>query len=260
MSIQVYRPVKSNRVGQRFGESKACALALPSGKLAFPYKVVSKKNNKCPVGYVSLYEALGSKGHAGEDYGANHREPIHFDIDAKDMDGNPMEWEVMGGYSPSTGHNILIRSLKPVKLENAPVAEGASLNLIQRMYERLGGGVHLMRFYGHMDEPTHLKNRQKIKFGDKVGLSGTTGMSSGVHVHRHLLVCGTNDENPFFYLDGDSHYKGRINEEQWFINDFAFEVRTLQERANKLAWQALNLAMQLLAKLRAQQKSNIKSR
>lgn len=231
MSLEIYKPVKG-RMTQKYGESRACALTLPdSDEIAFPCKVISKpKNGKCPTGYTSLYEALGLKGHAGEDFCTTKREPQYFDIYAEDQQGNEVEWEIMKTNSPSAGHGILIRSLKPIPLKKAPEQAGASLNLTKRQYDRLGGAVHLMRYYGHFDEASNLRDRQVIKCGDKVGLSGTTGLSSGVHVHRHLMVCGTNEMNPFFYLDGDSDMKGRINEQEWYDDTFVLDALKVKKK------------------------------
>ena len=212
--MRIYRPVKTDRISQRYGENNVCAKIHTDGKPILPFKIVNKTNGSCPNGFKDFYKLLGLRGHAGTDFVADKREPVYFDIDAG------VEWEAIPTFSATAGHGVLIRSLEPIPLDEAPVVEGATFNLIKRQYEELGGKVHLMRYYGHFDEATHLTSRQRVKFGDKVGLAGTSGASTGVHVHRHLFVCGPNDQNPFFYLDGDSDMKGRIDEDQWFENRF----------------------------------------
>lgn len=233
--MQIYRPVKTNRITQHFGENNACARVDDNGNAIIPYQIVTKSGTTCPSGYKGLYELLGMKGHAGIDFDAKRREPIYFDID---IDG--IEWEAQPIYSESGGYGVLIRSKQPIPLDKAPEMPGASLNLVKRQYDALGG-VHLMRYYGHLDEATHLKSRQSVKFGDFVGLAGTTGASSGVHVHRHLVVCGPNVQNPFFYLDGDSDYKGRIDESEWLKEDFARDVFLAKEEAKKAILKAREL-------------------
>lgn len=240
--MHIYRPVKTNRITQRFGENNACARVDDSGNAITPYQIVTKSGATCPSGYKGLYELLGMKGHAGIDFKASKREPIYFDID---IDG--IDWEAQPIYSESGGYGVLIRSLQPVPLDKAPDMPGATLNLVKRQYEANNGAVHLMRYYGHMDEATHLKSRQRVKFGDFVGLAGTSGASSGVHVHRHLVVCGPNTQNPFFYLDGDSDYKGRIDETEWLKEDFAREVFLAKENAKIAILKAKELIKQVLA-------------
>lgn len=239
--MKIYRPIKTNNITQKFGENNVCTELLPSGEPVVPFRTTNKKNGKCPDGYDSLYETLGVVGHAGTDFKAWKGEPIYFDIDAYDANGKAIEWEAFPQSSVSGGYGILIRSRQPIELKKAPIAPGASLNLIERQYTQLGGAVHLMRYYGHMDKPTHLKTGDKVKFGQKVGVSGTTGASTGVHVHRHLLVCGTNEVNPWFYLDGDSDYKGRIDESSWFENEYVLDVIKVKKKALSAILKALEL-------------------
>ena len=212
--MKIYRPIRTDRLTQKYGEDNVCALKNSDGKIKMPSVTINKPSGGCPAGYGSLYQLLGTKGHSGTDFAANHREPIYFDIDAG------VEWEVMSLFSATGGHGVLVRSKEPIPLDKAPNQPGALLNLSKRQYDALGGRVHLMRYYGHMNEATTLKNNSKVELGDFIGYAGTSGASTGTHVHRHLLVCGTNEVNPFFYLDGDSDYKGRIDEDEFFENVF----------------------------------------
>lgn len=52
--------------------------------------------------------------------------------------------------------------------------------------------------YGHMSKVL-VKAGQSVKQGEKIGLSGNTGVSSGPHVHFEILVGGS-QVNPFTYL------------------------------------------------------------
>jgi len=92
-----------------------------------------------------------------------------------------------------------------------------------------------------------MQKGQSIKLGQKVGLAGNSGLGTGVHLHRHLLVCSENENAPFFYLDGDSDYKGRIDEDKWFINEYAGnQIEQLQLRVINLANQAITLLRKMI--------------
>ena len=52
--------------------------------------------------------------------------------------------------------------------------------------------------YGHMSKVL-VRAGQSVKQGEKIGLSGNTGVSSGPHVHFEILVGGS-QVNPFTYL------------------------------------------------------------
>lgn len=243
--MKIFRPVKTNRIGQVFGENKACTL-IQDGAPKIPFDTISMPaSGKCPQGYESLYNALGVKGHTGIDFTTYYKEPIYFNVDAKDVNDKDIEWEIMKTYSPSGGYGVLVRSLSPIPQDESPIAEGASLNLIKRQYDTLAGAVHFMFYFGHLAEPSKLKDKSKIKFGSFLGYANSTGASTGNHVHFHMSVCGTNDDSPFFYLDGDSDYKGRLDPIQWFENEEALEVYRLQLKKQALTLKVLLLRLQL---------------
>jgi len=241
--MKVGRPVKTNNITQLFGENKVCT-KVEGGSVVIPYSAISKRDEVCPINYVDLYEALGVKGHTGTDFKAYRGEPIYFDIDAD------VEWECTPTYSGSAGHGILIRSKQPVKLDRCPEVTGASLNMIKRQYKKLGGAVHIMRYFGHMDKATIHKPKTPIKYGQLVGYAGTSGFSTGTHVHRHILV---SDETSWFYIDGDSDYKGRFDETHWFTNTFvgdddnSQQIKGLQLTVIQLATQVISLLEKLIA-------------
>lgn len=223
MSIKIGAPVKTNRLTQGFGENNACVVLDANNEPYKPFRVVNAIQGTCPVGTVSLYNYLGTPGHAGYDYAAYRGEPVHFDIDTGTQN---VEWEAIPIESPEGGVGVLIRSLQPVKLDTAPEMPGASLHLVRQEYERWGGAVHLMRYFGHLTRHNLTQERQRIKTGDIVGFAGDSGATTGVHVHRHLLVVGANNEGPFFYKDGDSDYKGRVREDKYMVNQFIEDVVT----------------------------------
>lgn len=49
--------------------------------------------------------------------------------------------------------------------------------------------MELTSKYGHLKElPTHLKVGDKVNYGDYIGYMGTTGKSTGVHLHHDLFM------------------------------------------------------------------------
>jgi len=55
--------------------------------------------------------------------------------------------------------------------------------------------------YGHLDEIS-VKPGQKVKKGDKIGAMGTTGRSTGVHLHYEVLINGEHvDPLPYVLVD-----------------------------------------------------------
>jgi len=85
------------------------------------------------------------------------------------------------------------------------VHKGADLN------KRTGGGYTLIirhenprlwTVYYHLREPSHLLKGTRVKTGEIIGHTGTTGASTGVHLHfetRRSRQWGT-DENPEKWL------------------------------------------------------------
>ncbi len=60
-------------------------------------------------------------------------------------------------------------------------------------------GYGYRSIYGHLSQVT-VKRGQKVKRGDFIGLSGTTGISSGPHLHYQIELYGSH-VNPLLYFE-----------------------------------------------------------
>ncbi len=60
-------------------------------------------------------------------------------------------------------------------------------------------GYGYRSIYGHLSQVT-VKRGQKVKRGDFIGLSGTTGISSGPHLHYQIDLYGSH-VNPLWYFE-----------------------------------------------------------
>ncbi|MBN1564394.1 MAG: peptidoglycan DD-metalloendopeptidase family protein, partial [Anaerolineae bacterium] len=85
------------------------------------------------------------------------------------------------------------------------------------------GDQTYVTWYGHLSSTTALAG-QFVLAGQKIGIAGTTGFSTGVHLHltlQHIghglsnyVVADVVDPEPYFRLDGGPEF-----EEAWFVND-----------------------------------------
>lgn len=72
-------------------------------------------------------------------------------------------------------------------------------NAVYGNYVRIDHGGGLSTFYGHMKKVT-VKQGQRVSCGESIGIIGSTGKSTGVHLHFEVTVDGTRvDPSP--YLD-----------------------------------------------------------
>lgn len=62
-------------------------------------------------------------------------------------------------------------------------------------------GQSLATRYAHLSSYT-VKKGQQVKEGQLIGYTGTTGKSSGVHLHFEVILAGSR-RNPLVWLDGD---------------------------------------------------------
>lgn len=68
-------------------------------------------------------------------------------------------------------------------------------------------------FYAHMETPAVVVAGQAVKAGEKLGGLGTTGNSTGVHLHLEVRLCNADGS----YRPGTPMPKGRIDPRSWAI-------------------------------------------
>lgn len=114
---------------------------------------------------------------------------------------NPTQGRVFSPFAPSRRHPITgkVQPHNGADVVNAlgtPV-RAAHGGIVRTGYEENGGGHWVIVTSGDVETRyLHLSRRdvkpgQKVKAGDQVGLMGTTGASTGVHLHFEVRVNGT---------------------------------------------------------------------
>lgn len=157
-------------VGQSFGQDDVCCLENDTSK------VVYKTGKTCPVGYVSLYQKLGMKGHTGLDIGSKIGTPIF-----SALEGIVTELQL----EPERGLGISITSEHKYDWE----------------WNGNSGNHQIKHRYWHSSQIL-VKMGQKVKQGDLIALAGMTGYATGPHLHFEIKpVEGTNNvlqDNGFY--------------------------------------------------------------
>lgn len=125
----------------------------------------------------------------------------------------PSVWPVKGWVtshfgpriSPFTGEEALHDGLDIGTAPNTPVQAPAAGTVAAVGFDaKMGNIVNLEHGYGFQTQYGHLakvlvKKGQKVKRGDVIGLVGSTGFSTGPHLH-YLLKVNNQPVNPQFYI------------------------------------------------------------
>lgn len=74
-------------------------------------------------------------------------------------------------------------------------------------------GLRCFTFFAHMAAASELKMGEQVIAGDRIGLLGTTGDSTGVHLHLEIRLM--DDEGD--YLEGTPMSKGRVDPRSYWI-------------------------------------------
>jgi len=207
--MKIYRPVRTNRITQKFGANDACA-KIVGGR----YKVVSAKNNLCPVGYSRFYPLIGLRGHNGQDNKTYHGEPLFFPVDIPGM-----EWYADTEVDPDGGIGVDVISRRPIELQ--------------------GFTAHVKFRFWHL-KSVAVYDGKPVKLGDLLGYCDSTGASSGDHLHWAMKRCD-DEGNTFNTANG---YSGAVDFSPWhepYKDTFVLthigeqkQLATLQHEFNKV--------------------------
>ena len=131
-----------------------------------------------------IYSQFGLKAHCGLDYGVPEGTAVFAPIDGMVKVKN----------SGTAGYGLHVRIRNPHKACEIVL--------------------------GHLSEVL-VTDGQRVSVGDKIGLSGNTGFSTGAHVHEGFRLLKTGDfKNVFGWevLDYNNGYKGYIDHLEFLIN------------------------------------------
>ncbi len=199
MQPRIYRPVKPYYVSQHFGANAPCVtdFGLPTQKV-----IMGNDSATCPIGYEKLYQKFGMPGHNGMDLAAGEQ-----NIYAA-MDGTVIEKQTV----PARGLGLGI--------------------LTDEQYDLGEFGEHYISLrYWHL-KTFYVEVGDKVKAGQCIGVSDTTGYSSGNHLHFELQPMDKDAGGHPSPTYGGSHQDGSIiagsiNPEPWIIETYAEDVPKL---------------------------------
>jgi len=201
--MQIYRPIKSNRVTQGFGENKACVLLDKQGMIKYPMSLKPINSiGLCPDGYYSIYKAYGMRGHNGLDIKSYTGEPIYFSCDAS------VEWYAKNEIDGNGGIGVDIISK-----------------------EKIDGEYLKFRFW-HLQKSAVINN-EKVVFGQLIGYADNTGISTASHLHWSMKQCEPNGTAK----NNDNGYLGAIqfDYQDVFVLDVIPKLK-LKIVANNIKW------------------------
>ena len=212
MSFQLKCPVKPYHLNQEFGDNKAC-VSNGNGPIS-SRKVITRVGDTCPLGYTSLYKALGLQGHSGADLRAGHGQTL---------------------YSSCNG------IVEEIQTE---VERGLGVGVItEEKYWFPDGDFNIKVRYWHLMSIA-VKKGQKVQTGDILGLCDNTGASSGDHLHFEVKRVKQNSNGVWYNIDQDNGYNGGIDPIQFMDGTFAVDCRIL------LLTKLLELTKKLLSLIR----------
>lgn len=207
--LELFYPTKPYIVGQKFGESNACV------DIETKKKVLTKTNGTCPVGYTSLYETFGMKGHNGLDSVAHDGSPVYCA-----QDGIVQEVET----EPERGLGIGI--------------------ITDEKYNLGEYGEHYVKIrYWHL-KGFNCVLGDKVSVGQVIGWADNTGFSSGTHLHFEIKPVEKDNQGNWYNTEQTIGYFGAIDPAPFWNNTYSSDWKVISYMINfiiKLQQQIISL-------------------
>lgn len=204
--MNIYRPVKTNSFNQGWGENRAGIRINPATKKAVQPLDIITSVGEYPLGYVSLYNYYGFKGHNGYDLGSWHGE---YTYHSGEYDG----WMITS-HDETGGLGVDI------------VSDEAILKCTEKGCRkthyvkcRYWHGMEVLGFDGKL-----------IKAGEVIMRADNTGASSGDHVHFMPLWCDKDGNT----LHTDNGWKGAFDPTRYYTNRFICDELKMRTIALKM--------------------------
>lgn len=214
MKLELFKPLFPHRINQQFGANLPCVEKRNDISLDKRKIVTGQSDLTCPVGYEKLYPLLGlPKGHNGLDLGAT----------------------IQNIYSSCEG---------VVTEMSVEAARGLGIGITtEQKYEIGNGNIHHIHIrYWHLKE-IKVKAGDRIKVGDLIGITNSTGYSSGNHLHFEIKPVEKNSKGEFYNVYQDNGYYGAIDSLSYISDHYAQEeyVITLKMRVIALLQSLVNI-------------------
>ncbi len=200
-NLIICRPVKTNWISQSYGESKAC-VSIYTGK------IVNKVGDTCTSGHVDFYKSMGMLYHNGIDFVAYYKERVYHSMNFEGWMRTEMD--------NAGGIGVDIVSYEPILQCTEP-----NCNEKHYIKARYWHNTHIT-WWGAILLVTYGVKKYltiKVKMGDNIALAGTTGKSSGVHVHYNPKWC--DKEGNGIHLNNGTY--GAFNPTPYFDNIFVLD-------------------------------------
>lgn len=218
--LKIYRPVKSNYLTQKWGDSKACI--NNAGRV-----VTRMMNGLCPPRFRDFYKSIGlTKGHNGYDFGAYLREAVYVPV------MYPAWYRFDKDNAGGLGVDIVSKE---------PLLKCTEPNCSKMHYIKV-------RLW-HNDQVIGYE-RKNLSAGDLVALAGSTGRSSGVHVHMGAKWCDKNgvgihkDNGSYGAFDYTPYYENTFIHDVLRREKISMEIHEKKETLRDL-YKKLRLALEM---------------
>lgn len=130
----------------------------------------------------------------------------------KGMNGSKISQEfgvnANNGYNGPQGHKGIDFSAPSGTPIPSPVAGKVTLNKYEAKgfgnYVKVGDQNNMSHIFGHLKNKSSLKVGDNVNVGDIVGLVGTTGASTGNHLHYEIRDAKSKSYNPASYFGGQT--------------------------------------------------------